>query len=292
MICKKNKIARHGVIPNEKGIIKKEGRYFYESSDFTKKLHHYIIVGAKYHCDSSYTVKRDYLDSFILFFIKKGSLTFEYRGKQFTANEDEMVLLDCKYENMYYANDFVVFDWFHFSGGLSQQLCDQLYSSVGSLLTKERALQAQNNFNKIFNLLTSDINTINENKISVCIYELLCSFFYIQNNEESMFSDNIKNSVLYIHQHYSEPIYLEELSQLSNLSLYHFSRVFKKEIGVSPHKYIMNIRIIEAKKKLVETLLSIEEISFLCGFNSRSHFIRSFVKSTGLTPGEFRKVGL
>ncbi|MDQ0204158.1 helix-turn-helix domain-containing protein [Pectinatus haikarae] len=292
MNSNENNFSQKGIIKKETGISEKQGIYFYEASDFTKKIHHYVLWGAEYHCNSQYKVIRKHLDCFILFWVKYGSLTFKYRNRHFTANENEMVLLDCKYENVYYVENTTVFKWFHFSGGLSQKLCDELYEKCGSLFIRERTCKAQHNFNSIFELLTCDINIMNENKISTLIYELLCSFFYIQNNQENILSNEIKKAVWYINQYFNKSLDLKQLSHLTNLSVYHFCRVFKRETGFSPHKYIMNIRIIRAKEKLVETSLSIEEVAFFCGFSSRSHFIRSFIKYANLTPGQFRKMRL
>jgi AraC family transcriptional activator of mtrCDE len=81
----------------------------------------------------------------------------------------------------------------------------------------------------------------------------------------------------------------EELAKEINLCKSQFVQLFQKEIGISPIKYIRQLRFEKAKELLETTFLSVKEISFSVGFNDQSHFVRDFKKKYGLTPTEFRK---
>ncbi len=72
------------------------------------------------------------------------------------------------------------------------------------------------------------------------------------------------------------------------MSYFHFSRAFKKSMGMSPTNYIAERRIERAKGLLNETHLPISEIALRSGFSSQSHFTNSFRRVAGSTPKDFR----
>ena len=93
----------------------------------------------------------------------------------------------------------------------------------------------------------------------------------------------VKISMEYIHDNLHHDITLEELSAQTHLSKYHFLRVFKKNIGLTPHQYIIIERIQKAKE-LVLKGKSLGEVGFDVGFSDQSHFIRNFRKIYGYSP--------
>jgi AraC family transcriptional regulator len=84
-------------------------------------------------------------------------------------------------------------------------------------------------------------------------------------------------------------IALDILAQEVGMSRYHFSRVFKESMGLSPINYIVRQRIERAKKLLTETDLPIADIALQAGFSGQSHFTTFFRKLVGLTPRSFRR---
>ncbi|MER9845522.1 AraC family transcriptional regulator [Mesorhizobium australicum] len=97
------------------------------------------------------------------------------------------------------------------------------------------------------------------------------------------------NRVLDLIDHrWAEEIGLDELAAEACLSPFHFARLFQKATGLSPHRYVTERRVREAKAKLGEGRLSLVEIALESGFGSQGNFNRIFRKHTGLTPGQFR----
>jgi AraC family transcriptional regulator len=92
----------------------------------------------------------------------------------------------------------------------------------------------------------------------------------------------------YINDNLATEIKLSNLAELVGLSQFHFSRLFKKSMGMSPHQYLMVQRIERAKSLLRNPELSVTEIALLCGFNSHSHLGKYFRHLTGYTPKEYR----
>ena len=92
----------------------------------------------------------------------------------------------------------------------------------------------------------------------------------------------------YIDSYLDQNIKLANLAQLMDISQFHFSRLFKQSIGVSPHQYLIQQRVERAKQLLKQTDRSIVDIALDCGFNSHSHLSKQFRQLTGMTPKAYR----
>ena len=92
----------------------------------------------------------------------------------------------------------------------------------------------------------------------------------------------------YIDTNLDQNIKLSDLAELLKLSQFHFSRLFKQSIGISPYQYLIKQRIELAKKLLKKTDKFIIDIAFICGFNSHSHLSKKFREFTGMTPKAYR----
>ena len=100
----------------------------------------------------------------------------------------------------------------------------------------------------------------------------------------------IRQAKQYVHKHYAENITLEEVCDHVGFSVAYFSALFKKETGEGFAKYLMRVRMDEAKTLLRETGLSVTEICERVGYNDRKHFTQTFHKIAGVNPAEYRKL--
>lgn len=91
----------------------------------------------------------------------------------------------------------------------------------------------------------------------------------------------------YIETRFAGPISLQELADAAGLSVRHFSRAFREATGRSPHQYVLQRRVEEAKQ-LIRQGLPLAEVAVQCGFCDQSQLTRTFVRQFGTTPGRFR----
>lgn len=99
----------------------------------------------------------------------------------------------------------------------------------------------------------------------------------------------LKRVTEYIDANLSRAISLAELADLATVSPFHFSRLFKKRVGVSVMEYVVLRRVEVAKKKLQTTGDTLSSIAYECGFASQSHFTGTFKRVIGTTPAVYRK---
>jgi AraC family transcriptional regulator len=82
---------------------------------------------------------------------------------------------------------------------------------------------------------------------------------------------------------------LKELAQECRLSVSHFSRAFRRTVGVAPHNWLLMRRIELAREKLGDNRLSLSEVAMASGFADQSHLTRVFTRMVGVSPGAWRR---
>ncbi len=99
----------------------------------------------------------------------------------------------------------------------------------------------------------------------------------------------LRKAVEYLHEHYHEPITLNEVAEHTLVSTYYISRMFKKEMGKNFVDYLNELRIEKAKELLKDVRLKTYEVAEKVGIPDAHYFSRLFKKYVGMTPTEFRE---
>ena len=135
------------------------------------------------------------------------------------------------------------------------------------------------------------------------LHHCLINYFKIYHKEISNKSENLsflnkstKIEILkrltfakeYISSNYNKNIELEDIAQTACLSVNHLLRTFKQAYGISPHQYLMKVRINRSKYLLRNTRYTLNEIVEIVGFECPSSFIRLFKTMNSITPGKYR----
>jgi len=100
----------------------------------------------------------------------------------------------------------------------------------------------------------------------------------------------LKQVTEYINDNLDQELSLAELSQIADLSQFHFSRSFRETTGLPPRKFLMKRRVEKAKRLLAESNLPIVEVGFQTGFKTQSHFTSLFRRLTNVTPRVWRQL--
>ena len=100
--------------------------------------------------------------------------------------------------------------------------------------------------------------------------------------------DLVSRVMMYMQDHMTEELTVEQLSSLIYVSKSYLSRIFKQQTGLSLIEYLRLIRVETAKALLVSSNTSVAEISYIIGYNSPKYFCRAFRSCTGMSPREFK----
>ena len=90
-------------------------------------------------------------------------------------------------------------------------------------------------------------------------------------------------------EHVAEDLNLDRLAAQAGLSKFHFHRLFKSAMGLSPSRHHINLRMNAARQLLHETKKTVVDVALDVGYTNPSHFAKLFRRETGLTPSEYRR---
>lgn len=93
----------------------------------------------------------------------------------------------------------------------------------------------------------------------------------------------------YIANNYQEQLSLSNIAKYSNMSPYHFLRVFKDLYGETPNEFLIRLRIEQAKNMLITENFSVSEICEKVGYMSLGSFSSLFLKQVGVAPTFYRR---
>ncbi|KRE29694.1 helix-turn-helix domain-containing protein [Paenibacillus sp. Soil522] len=110
----------------------------------------------------------------------------------------------------------------------------------------------------------------------------------VKQSRSEKYSRVVAECQKYIYNHIYEELTVATLAEKVRLNANYLSQLFKKEVGIPIHSYIMREKVEEAKKLLTASELSLSEICARLNFYDQSHFTKIFKKLTGVTPKQFR----
>lgn len=101
--------------------------------------------------------------------------------------------------------------------------------------------------------------------------------------------DSVYGALVLLDKSFADDLHLVDIAAAVNLSPYHFLRLFKRELGVTPYRYLLQARVRRAVDLLGDTERSVTDIALDVGFGDLSNFINAFRREIGCSPGQFRK---
>ena len=112
-----------------------------------------------------------------------------------------------------------------------------------------------------------------------------------ETHKEKEYHNRLRKVLAYIQENLTSDIPLSRMAEIANFSPFHFQKLFTRQVGESPKKYVLRLRI-ERMAHILKLYpeLSVFEISLQSGFSSPSTFGRAFKKYYGISPDEFRKL--
>ena len=110
-----------------------------------------------------------------------------------------------------------------------------------------------------------------------------------RSSSSARLSPTLSEAVDYMTSNIDSAINLADIAQATNRSSSHIARMFRIELGMPPHRYLINLRVEKARRLLEKTSMSIAEIAYECGFAHQEHLTRLFRRHCGTTPAAYRR---
>ena len=107
----------------------------------------------------------------------------------------------------------------------------------------------------------------------------------------SITDQRLARVIEYMQANYAKALSIGDLSQEAGISKFHFVTVFRKKVGVTPHRYLIDMRLKKAASLLLRSQNTIEQIACACGYGRVAQFSTAFSRHFNKTPSFFRKEG-
>ena len=261
--------------------------FFHIPSEFARSALVYASYVGQTFGDDTYIVRRNRFDYYLLAVVDSGALYFQYDGDRFEVHAGEVLLIDCRKPHVYGAIGHVSFRYIYFRGGSCEEYYRLLSGTEAYFHRPVCSVEMQSAMQSVFALVTDEM--YDEHRISVQLYRILSELSRQDGRGESLQNAAVLQAITYMEHHFFEKLTIAQIADHVNLSEYYFSRLFRRCTSVSPHEYVVNLRITMARQLLAGTQKSVECIAEECGFHSTTNFIRSFREHVGCTPKQFRK---
>ncbi|MBI5396633.1 MAG: AraC family transcriptional regulator [Verrucomicrobia bacterium] len=181
--------------------------------------------------------------------------------------------------------------WVGFDGEMARRLVrNRFFSPRAPVVRVAREDAALGVFNSIMDAIKTHQPALQQvlAGLTAHLLSLLYSTAQASLTEDTHEAAAIREAVRLMHADPQAKFALPDLARQLHVSYTWFRRAFAQHTGLSPHQYLLQLRIARARSLLAESNWAVKEIAAQAGFESEYYFCRVFKKKTGLTPGEWR----
>ena len=216
---------------------------------------------------------------YLLHLIESGSGVIERNGEITRLSAGECFLIRPNEITTYRADEQTpwTYYWIAFNGVFAKTLTEQVFSSLCPAYKRSALLT-----------LKTAVERIEGDTVS-CLNLLFGVLDGIARTEKTQETDVVATTLSYLEHNYFKNVSVSNLAQQYGYSRAHFTAMFSAKTGISPYRYLTNIRIEKAKELLLQGTYSVSEIAYSVGFSSVIRFSNTFKTYTGLSPTAYQK---
>lgn len=230
-------------------------------------------------------------EDYQILYVAKGKAVFVLNGQHETVTEGHAVLYipGVHQEYEYRLEDAPDIYWVHFTGRQANSLlaeCGFHDQGVYPVGIHNRYLICWQNIIRELQLKPGGF----ERLTSVYMEELLRlmgRYLKEYQTQKPARNKSVDQAIFYFHENYREDISIHDYAASGGLSVCWFIRSFKAVTGMTPQKYITEIRIRKAKELLADRFYQVGEVAGIVGYSNPLYFSRIFKKYTGISPSRY-----
>ncbi|MGM0878176.1 MAG: AraC family transcriptional regulator [Bacillota bacterium] len=237
-----------------------------------------------------------------LSFVVSGEGKQILNGISYTMKRGDLFLLSpADFHEIYVENGStvelynVIFSEEMLRDGLQEMLFSRMVENV-AVIRLEDILYIESEFQRLWaeeHSLNIGNQLMNKNILERIIIEFIRRSGekkgFIDQKSINLENKHITKTLSYIQHHFRERLTLEQVAKEAQLSPTYFSKYFSKATGIAFQSYLQELRLQFAKSLIKSSELPITEICYACGFNTLTHFNRSFKQKYGKSPRTYRK---
>ncbi|MFA6293444.1 MAG: AraC family transcriptional regulator [Victivallales bacterium] len=257
--------------------------YACSPSPLERQMGIWVMVSGHYNTNEHFMKSRNF-DQSLLIYCLDGAGTYTLGETTYEIRKGDIFYVPAHFTHRY-ASDPVAgwnIKWLHFCGSYAENL---VHIAGFSALQPVRKIGASKPVSKGFDSL---FRVLSDKRIN---YSLDAARVFMGILIELIKVSGPRNSKKDLTETIStESVDLASAAKKSGYSKFHFSRLFKKSTGVSPWTYALGLKIDRAKEMLMNSDVSVKEVSLTVGIGDPNYFSRLFAKHTGMPPVRYRKL--
>jgi AraC-like DNA-binding protein len=226
-----------------------------------------------------------------------GEGRFELFGDTFRLTKGKGVLLTPFTPHSYYpTSDRWATIYLTFGGAAAPAIMESLGMNT-SIFYEEGD---DHSFDELFHELLLRIErsqSLSDIEVSSDLYHFLMQLrkFGMMNDGPSLsqYYRKLAPILNWMEQHMADNIGLQEIADYANIGIHSLHELFQQAFDMSPYSYFLQLRLREAKRIMLQhPHMALREVAEQTGFNDVSHFVATFRKKEGITPGKYRELHL
>ena len=226
---------------------------------------------------------------YYLMYVLSGSNYVTANGNAVTVDVGDAIIIPphTPYFQKFSSASELNYLWIHFTGSGVDNILKELSISLFPMVNKtSQNNHLQTRFQRLFDCFIKNDDFI-ERDLSASLEKLLIELARAIKNKQSP-KISLSKSISYINSHYNASIKIPDLAKMELLSMTQYNLHFKRQMGMSPTKYIISKRISTAKDLIESSDLTIAQISMACGYEDYNFFAKVFKQVMGLSPRQYK----
>jgi AraC-like DNA-binding protein len=235
-------------------------------------------------------------DRFAIGVIERGALGFQYRREKWVAPAGSVNLANPGEPHTGYAEDSAwIYRMLYLDTRLLQQATAEITGRTGDIPFFRHGVLHDTHLARAvrhlhISLREANLPQLEQESLVLRVLKHLIVRYAVDRpipHQPSSDPDAVRRVREYIDSHYAENPSTQDLARIANFSPYHFIHLFHDVMGLPPHAYLTQVRVVRAKDLLSQGW-PISQVALETGFVDQSHLTRQFKRMMGVTPGQYR----